>query len=433
MGEKKDLIIQRNDLLKAVSKMKNTVNKKYSHEITSNVNLIAKEDTLTIYATNFNIHQKTIIKTISSKNNHNFIINAVGLLKILSVLKDGEINIEEQDRYILIKQNKNKIEILKIISIFPQYLNRHNINKETHIVEKINIDHSKFLYITELIKHACAGQKDAQNFAVNGILIESNAEKINFVATDAKRLAYTSLNNDEQINLNVIIFKNTIEEVRNIFLNNYEIDSVEILNQIKQEENGINIEEHINDINNNENEKKGIKIKESINKQKNIKDSKECDFIGFDIYVLKNISGEVEMVGFENKTDEYYAKTINANFPNYKSIIKKYNSPAIKIPKDKMLEALKNIKEFSEDSYISIQKENITIKTPIDSDIKVNLIVEIENEVENEVLFRVTNSYMIDMLRSNNDSIIELFVDNTDRPFMLQNSEFIEIIMPQRL
>ncbi len=141
--------------------------------------------------------------------------NGKKLLDIVRILKDGEIDIQTSANTLTIKQDHSLFKLPMFnASEYPQSL---ILDDEL----PVNID-SKDL-ISSLKKISPAIDSNNPKFELNGALIDFKDNKINFAATDTRRLAVVEIESQTPTQLSLIIPKKAILEIQKLFCNNISI------------------------------------------------------------------------------------------------------------------------------------------------------------------------------------------------------------------
>jgi len=192
----------------------NFTEKKDKSQITSHVLIIADEN-LIIKATDkeFGIEIKDNSTKILEKGKIS--INGKKLYEIIKTLNEEEITIESNEKNATISQNSSIYKLpLFNANEFPEFPQIEN-------TQKININASEFIEGIKKIFPVI----DINNpkYELNGALIKIEKENINIVSTDTKRLALFNIKNSNQKDIEIIIPRKAIAEIRKLFSENFEI------------------------------------------------------------------------------------------------------------------------------------------------------------------------------------------------------------------
>lgn len=170
---------------------------------------------MTIKATDYEIGLEVIIDTISNFEDGKTTVNGNNLLGFIKRLKNEDITLETSSNNLIIKQGKS---IFKLPSYDPnEYptINRYENLKDLTI--------STINFINSIKKISPAIDNNNPKFELNGALLDIKSQKINFCATDTRRLAMNSLENMSNEEVQLIIPKKAIFEIQKLFLDNAKI------------------------------------------------------------------------------------------------------------------------------------------------------------------------------------------------------------------
>ncbi len=183
--------------------------KRDASQITSHVLINAQPDQLTIKATDFEIGLSMQTQNIKTIEPGLASANGKKLLDIVKILKDDDLLLKTEDDYLYIKQKKSKFKLPMFdpeeYPEFPQIDNK----------AVFTIDPMDFLHSIKKISPAI----DTNNpkYELNGALIDIKSDKINFVATDTRRLAVVTLQKSIETAHALIIPKKAIYEIQKLF------------------------------------------------------------------------------------------------------------------------------------------------------------------------------------------------------------------------
>lgn len=207
--------ISKNLLENMLMEIQPFLEKKDATQITSHVYMEAKNDIVTIKATDSEIG--LIIKTKDAIVEYEGEITANGkkFLEIIRILRDEDIILELIRDNLTIKQNKSKFRIPifnpNSFPKFPKIQNR----------EKISLDSINLIKNLKLISPTI----DSNNpkFELNGALIDIRRDSTKLVGTDTRRLAIVTIENSNQNELSIIIPKKAISEIKKLFTDEIDI------------------------------------------------------------------------------------------------------------------------------------------------------------------------------------------------------------------
>ncbi len=203
-------IINKSIFENVISSMQPFLEKKDSSSITSHIYLEVLNSNLVIKATDYEIGLLSHINEINEPIDGKATVNGNNLLGIIKRLKDTDIIIETNDNNLLIKQNKSSFKLpMYDANEYPSFVQSNDLNK---------LDISTINLINSIRKITPAIDNNNPKFELNGALIDIKNSKINFVATDTRRLAISYLENISNKEGQFIIPKKAIIEIQKLFL-----------------------------------------------------------------------------------------------------------------------------------------------------------------------------------------------------------------------
>ena len=348
--------IQKNIFEQILSQMQPFLEKKDYSQITSHIYLEAKDNNLTIKATDYEIGLKIEIENISVKENGSVTANGKKLLEIVRILKDEDIILEKKDNALLIKQRQSKFKL-------PSF-NQDEFPLFPKIDNKPKIEINSIEFITSLKKITPAIDTNNPKFELNGALIDIKEDHINLVATDTKRLALIKIKNSIDNTLSIIIPKKAILEIQKLFFE--------------------------------------------------------------DITIFYN---ETELI-IESKNRLFFTKLINGRFPDYERIIPKSIKYELTLPKDRMVESIKQVTTISNEIKLTFLENRIIFKSLSEENSEAETEIEIQTPFKEKFVIAVNSRYILDFLSNIDDNEYNMGINEPDLPFLLRKDNFITIIMP---
>jgi len=202
--------IAKSMLENAVSSLQPFLEKKDASAITSHIYLEVVNSKLILKATDYEIGLETQITELTDTSDGKATVNGSNLLGIIKRLKNSEIIIEAVSNNLIIKQNKSNFKLPSYeANEYPSLAQMDNL--KTLDINTINL-------INSIRKITPAIDNNNPKFELNGALIDIKANKINFVATDTRRLAVSHLQNISNDETQIIIPKKAIIEIQKLFL-----------------------------------------------------------------------------------------------------------------------------------------------------------------------------------------------------------------------
>ncbi len=198
-----------------VSAMQPFLNKKDSSAITSHIYLEVQEATLILKSTDYEMGCEATVKDIQNLEPGAATVNGGNFLNILRRLKDDSINFEVIENNLSIVQKRSSFKLPMYdpseYPSFPKLENLHSLNIDT------------FNLINNIKKITPSIDNNNPKFELNGALIDIKSQKINFVATDTRRLAVANLENISNETSQIIIPKKAIVEIQKLFFDQADI------------------------------------------------------------------------------------------------------------------------------------------------------------------------------------------------------------------
>jgi len=193
-----------------VSSLQPFLEKKDASAITSHIYLEVLNSKLILKATDYEIGLESQITDLTDTFDGKATVNGSNLLGIIKRLKNDDIIIEAKDNDLIIKQNKSNFKLPSYeANEYPASTSMDNL--KTLDINTINL-------INSIRKITPAIDNNNPKFELNGALLDIKASKINFVATDTRRLAVSHLQNISNEETQIIIPKKAIIEIQKLFL-----------------------------------------------------------------------------------------------------------------------------------------------------------------------------------------------------------------------
>ncbi len=189
--------------------------KKDTSQITSHIYLDAKNNSLTIKATDHEIGFEVTTTQVNIQEEGTITANGKKFLDIVKILKDEDINLETINNNLQITQNSSNFKLPTFayneFPNFPTYEGKPKISIESHKL------------IESLKKITPAIDTNNPKFELNGSLLDIKKDAISFVATDTKRLAVINIQNSSENELSLIIPRKAIIEIQKLFFEDIEL------------------------------------------------------------------------------------------------------------------------------------------------------------------------------------------------------------------
>jgi len=202
--------ISKNIIENIVSSMQPFLNKKDSSSITSHIYLEVLNTNLIIKSTDYEMGCQAHVSDIKDIIDGKATINGSNFLNIIRRLKDDDIIFEVVDNNLNIKQKRSNFKL-------PMY-DANEYPSFPQLDDLKNLDINTISLINSIKKITPSIDNNNPKFELNGALIDIKAQKINFVATDTRRLAVSNLENFSNEEIQIIIPKKAIIEIQKLFL-----------------------------------------------------------------------------------------------------------------------------------------------------------------------------------------------------------------------
>ncbi|BCD67132.1 DNA polymerase III subunit beta [Nitratiruptor sp. YY09-18] len=348
--------IKKSLLEQILSQMQPFLEKKDLSQITSHIYLEADESGLIVKGTDYETGLKTKTDNVRVIHPGKATANGKKLLDIIRILKDSNVTLATVDETLHITQEHSKFKL-------PMFdPNEYPKFPETDNLPKIDIKSGEF--ISSLKKITPAIDTNNPKYELNGALIDIKENKINFVATDTRRLAIVTLPQSMGKVFHLIIPKKAIIEIQKLFFDDIAMH--------------------------------------------------------YDETYLIIQSGPYL----------FFTKLINGKFPDYERIIPKSLNYELTLPKDSMVEAIKQITIVSNEIKLTFLKDRIIFKSLSDENIEAQTELEIATPFEEKFVMAVNSRYILDFLNNIDGNEFIMGINEPELPFELKNNNFITIVMP---
>jgi len=313
-----NITCNKNELLKSISLLAQIIsNKPQSRPILSNILLIAANDKLTLISTDMEMGININIPLIHCYENGEILLPAHQLLSILREAVSEEIRIEVLERTAILSGRSFQYKL-------PAFSNEEFPEVPELTGETIKVNKTT---LNRLIKEvAFAMNRDRNRYQLNSILLSINEDKMEAVATDQVRLAFSNAEMEEKI-----------EGERKLV---FPSKTVPVITSILSEE-----------------KEDGVQL----------------------------ILGDAQMT-LKFSKGYFIVRLVEAQFPNYRNAYESYISvPDILIPTESITQAIRQVIlltcENAKNIAVILEKEHITFKasTPLGEG-KVELDIDYQGE-----------------------------------------------------
>jgi DNA polymerase-3 subunit beta len=207
--------INKQQIENIVSSMQPFLEKKDASAITSHIYLEVVNNKLNLKATDYEMGLEANIDDITDYEDGKATVNGSNLLNIIRRLKNDNINFEILNNNLKINQSRSNFKLpMYDANEYPSFPDLNDLKQlDINIVNLID----SIKKITPTIDNS------NPKFELNGALIDIKSNKINFVATDTRRLAISHLENITNEENQIIIPKKAIIEIQKLFFDNTKI------------------------------------------------------------------------------------------------------------------------------------------------------------------------------------------------------------------
>jgi DNA polymerase-3 subunit beta len=210
-----NISINKNVLEQMLLNAQSFLDKKDSSSITSHVLINAHDGVLTIKATDFEVGIAMDTENVNIAVPGFATANGKKLFDIVRTYSDDDIILTVESDFLKIKQNKTNFELPMFdVNEYPEFPSIEGKSR-------FGIDSMQFIQAIKKISPAI----DTNNpkYELNGALIDIRDGKLNFVATDTRRLAIDSFDHEGDENISLIIPKKAILDIQKLFFDEMEI------------------------------------------------------------------------------------------------------------------------------------------------------------------------------------------------------------------
>ncbi len=132
------------------------------------------------------------------------------------------------------------------------------------------------------------------------------------------------------------------------------------------------------------------------------------------------------------KSDQFtfFTKLINGKFPDYTRIIPKEIAHTLILPKDKMIDAIKQITTISNDMKLTFKDQKILFESLSDDNIEAKTEIDHNTGISSSFTLAVNSRYVLDFLAQIKGTQFTMGLNEPNLPFTLEENEFKTIVMP---
>lgn len=201
-------ICEQQNLSKALNIVSKALLGRTTINILRGILITAKNDTLTLTASDIDITIEKIIKADVIKEGE-IVIPAKLLIDLIRKLPNEEITFElKENNNVSIKCNKSKFNLLSFAA------DEYPIDKNIENYTNINLKTQDFILMVK--RTAFAASLDETKGTITGVLLEIEKDKISMVATDGFRMALSQKENVSDSEAKIIVLGKFLNEINKI-------------------------------------------------------------------------------------------------------------------------------------------------------------------------------------------------------------------------
>jgi DNA polymerase-3 subunit beta len=299
--------------------------------------------------------------------------SVVSMKRILSIfreLPDSEIDVELDKNNLLI--SCEQIEF-KINTVNPEQFPKIEEKKHTSLIKLNPQDLEEMIRLTSF----CVGSGEA-NYVLGGVLFELFGNEIKVVATDGKRLAFSSKKlpasqTEIKTKISFILPSRAVSEIYKL-------------------------------------------IKERTD----------------DVFLFV----EENRVGFDFKDTQFIARPVEGEFPNYSQYIPAEGKDKLIVDKKEFLLALRRAALLATSDYqgvkIELKKENMVVskQTPQMGEVKESVKAKYNGAA---LAVGINPNFLIDVLKNVDESEVTIEFFGADKPAVLRKQGYVYLVLPMKI
>ncbi len=131
-----------------------------------------------------------------------------------------------------------------------------------------------------------------------------------------------------------------------------------------------------------------------------------------------------------SKEYTFFTKLINGKFPEYSRIIPKEVKNKLTLPKKEFIDALKQITTVSTDVKLTFLNDKIVFESLSDDNNEAKTELSFPANFEDPFILAVNSRYILDFLNNIETPDFIMGLNDSNHPFILQESNFKTVIMP---
>jgi len=125
----------------------------------------------------------------------------------------------------------------------------------------------------------------------------------------------------------------------------------------------------------------------------------------------------------------FFTKLINGKFPDYTRIIPNSTTHNFEVNKSQMIDSIKLISSLKPNVKITFSPNSILFES-IDEDNEAKTQIEANLNISESFYFAVSSKYLLDFLSCSSSESVEIGFNANNLPFILNDKNFMTIVMP---
>lgn len=365
------ITLNKNNFEIVLSNFQSFLDKKDSSQITSHIYLETLDNKLLLKATDYEISIQSKIDIIQKIEDGVATIEGKKILSIIKPLDDGEITLETKDGQISIYQGDDDFKLPTFNA--KEFNNATKFPEISELDTKINLNPIDFIESIKKVAVATDATKaDTLRVELTGILLDVKDYHCNFVGTDTRRLAIIRQNTQSVgTQLSIIIPRRAIMEISKLFYDEFEI------------------------------------------------------------YINKKQDADPTMLFIKSQNYTFSTKLISGKYPDYEKIIPKEFKIQSKLPKEDVIKAIKKTNSLSTNVKITLDSSGLVFETMnSESSESAKTPIKIALDITESITLGMNSRYVLDFLGFITNNEFEIFINDSNMPFMLKDDKYSTIVMP---
>lgn len=370
-GDTMKITLNKNNFEIVLSNFQSFLDKKDSSQITSHIYLETLDNKLLLKATDYEVSIQSKIDIIQKIEDGVATIEGRKILSIIKPLDDGEITLETKDGQISIYQGDDDFKLPTFNA--KEFNNATKFPEISELDTKINLNPIDFIESIKKVAVATDATKaDTIRVELTGILLDVKDYHCNFVGTDTRRLAIIRQNTQSVgTQLSIIIPRRAIMEISKLFYDEFEI------------------------------------------------------------YINKKQDADPTMLFIKSQNYTFSTKLISGKYPDYEKIIPKEFKIQSKLPKEDVIKAIKKTNSLSTNVKITLDSSGLVFETMnSESSESAKTPIKIALDITESITLGMNSRYVLDFLGFITNNEFEIFINDSNMPFMLKDDKYSTIVMP---